>query len=113
MPARPARLLALGAVCLASASAFAPAAPQVLPGRKAAAATGAAEADSRTGTAAGNIGWDSHVPIASAPDSLVRGVEGNESMRRRFEAMCRDAQNSICKAIEEAGASLAPIQPRA
>ena len=30
-----------------------------------------------------NIGWDSHVPIDAAPETLVRGVEGNESMRRR------------------------------
>ena len=28
-------------------------------------------------------------------------IEGNESMRRKFEAMCRNAQNDICKAIEE------------
>lgn len=34
-------------------------------------------------------------------EQQVRGVEGDESMRRKFEAMCRDAQNSICKAIEE------------
>jgi len=48
-----------------------------------------------------SIGWDSHVPIEAAPESLVRGVEGDEGMRRRFEAMCREAQTKICAAIEE------------
>ncbi len=38
------------------------------------------------------IGWDSHQPVTEAPESLVRGVEGNESMRRRFEQACRAAQ---------------------
>jgi coproporphyrinogen III oxidase len=55
----------------------------------------------KAGVSEGNIGWDSHVPVAAAPATLVRGLEGDESMRRKFEAMCRDAQNSICAAIEE------------
>lgn len=52
-----------------------------------------------------SLGWNSHVAIDSAPDTLVRGTDlgtpGNEGMRRKFEAMCRTAQNDICKAIEE------------
>jgi len=39
-----------------------------------------------------SIGWDSHKPVTDVPESLVRGVEGNESMRRRFEKACREAQ---------------------
>ena len=39
-----------------------------------------------------SIGWDSHQAVAEAPESLVRGVEGNESMRRRVEQACRAAQ---------------------
>lgn len=39
-----------------------------------------------------SIGWDSHKAVDVAPESLVRGVEGNESMRRRFEKACREAQ---------------------
>lgn len=41
-----------------------------------------------------SIGWDSHKAVDQAPESLVRGVEGNESMRRRFEKACREAQVS-------------------
>jgi len=51
-----------------------------------------------------NIGWDSHKAVESIPDSLVRegdGPEGNFPMRSRFEAMCRNAQLEITKAIEE------------
>jgi hypothetical protein len=39
-----------------------------------------------------SIGWDSHQAVSEAPESLVRGIEGNESMRRRFEQACRAAQ---------------------
>lgn len=49
----------------------------------------------------GELSWDSHSYIDSAPDTLVKGVEGNESMRRKFEAMCRVAQDKICDAISE------------
>mmetsp|Transcript_20799 Transcript_20799/g.29357 ORF Transcript_20799/g.29357 Transcript_20799/m.29357 type:complete len:393 (+) Transcript_20799:147-1325(+) len=51
-----------------------------------------------------NIGWDSHKPVESVPDSLVRegdGPDGNYPMRSKFEKMCRDAQISITKAIQE------------
>jgi hypothetical protein len=47
------------------------------------------------------LGWDSHKAIDAIPDSLVRTIDGNESMRRKFEALCRNAQASICKAIED------------
>jgi len=32
---------------------------------------------------------------------VVGGVDANDSMRRKFEAMCRAAQDKICTAIEE------------
>jgi len=50
------------------------------------------------------LGWDTHQPVSDAPSSLVRendGPEGNFPMRARFEKLCRDAQISITKAIEE------------
>jgi len=55
----------------------------------------------KAGVSAGNIGWNSHQPVDFLPDTLVRGVDGNDSMRRKFEAMCRAAQDKICTAIEE------------
>jgi len=52
-----------------------------------------------------NIGWNSHTAVEEAPESLVRdgesGPEGNYPMRAKFEKMCREAQISITKAIEE------------
>jgi len=54
-----------------------------------------------TEQAKSGLGWDSHKAIDNIPESLVNAIEGNESMRRKFEALCRGAQNSICKAIEE------------
>jgi len=56
----------------------------------------------RGGNNESGIGWDSHQAIAEIPDSLVKTIEGNESMRRKFELLCRNAQASICKAVEEA-----------
>ena len=54
-----------------------------------------------TEQAKSGLGWDSHKAIDEIPASLVNSIEGNESMRRKFEALCRGAQNDICKAIEE------------
>lgn len=51
-----------------------------------------------------NLGWNSHQPVTDAPASLVRegdGPDGNYPMRAKFEAMCREAQISITKAIED------------
>ena len=46
--------------------------------------------------------WDDHTPITGdTPETLVRGVEGDESMRRKMEAMLRKGQLAITKAIEE------------
>lgn len=39
--------------------------------------------------------------VDEVPQSLVRELEGNDSMRAKFEALCRKAQNDICKGIEE------------
>merc|ERR1719498_483622 len=47
------------------------------------------------------IGWDSHRAIDSIPDSLVNEIEGNDSMRRKFERACREAQQQICSAVEK------------
>ncbi|CAM9329730.1 unnamed protein product [Sphacelaria rigidula] len=52
-------------------------------------------------TAAPSIGWDTHKAVKDVPDTLVRELEGNDSMRAKFEALCRSAQNDICKRIEE------------
>lgn len=38
------------------------------------------------------IGWDSHKAVDNIPESLVRTIDGNDSMRRKFEALCRNAQ---------------------
>ena len=40
------------------------------------------------------LGWDSHKAIDAIPDSLVRTIDGNDSMRRKFEELCRNAQVS-------------------
>ena len=58
---------------------------------------------SATATAPAKTGptWDDHVAIPEAPDTLVKGVDGNDSMRRKFEKMLREAQNKICSAVEE------------
>jgi len=88
----------------APAGAFVVAKPWVSPPLRGGAVPGAVsatEGGTKAGVSEGNIGWDSHVAISEAPATLVRGVEGDESMRRKFEAMCREAQSSICKAIEE------------
>ena len=38
------------------------------------------------------IGWDSHQAIQSIPESLVKTIDGNESMRKKFEQLCRRSQ---------------------
>ena len=45
-----------------------------------------------TEQAKSGLGWDSHKAIEAIPDSLVKSIEGNESMRRKFEELCRNAQ---------------------
>ena len=47
------------------------------------------------------LGFDSHKAVAAAPDTLCRDGTANTEMRAKFEKMCRDAQNMICKAVEE------------
>jgi len=53
------------------------------------------------GGAAVELGWDTHKAVNDIPESLVKTIEGNASMRRKFELLCRSAQANICKAIEE------------
>jgi hypothetical protein len=52
-----------------------------------------------------HLGWDTHQAVEKISGSLVRetdgGPEGNYPMRSKFEKLCRDAQISITKAIEE------------
>jgi len=54
-----------------------------------------------------NIGWNSHEAVSAVPATLVRPsdtallADGSTSMRQKFEKMCRDAQISITKTIEE------------
>lgn len=50
---------------------------------------GATTSTSRTDD---KIGWDSHKAVESIPDTLVRVIDGNDSMRRKFEELCRSAQ---------------------
>lgn len=38
------------------------------------------------------LGWDSHEAIQSIPESLVKTIDGNETMRRKFEQLCRRSQ---------------------
>lgn len=54
-------------------------------------------------TMAGGPSWNDHVPVAEKPSTLVRKDEesGEESMRARFEAMIRKAQDDICAQVEE------------
>jgi len=61
----------------------------------------AAATSTESPAAAASPTWDDHVAIADAPETLVKGLEGNDSMRRQFEAMLREAQDSITGAVEE------------
>ena len=38
------------------------------------------------------FGWDSHQAVKSIPESLVNEIDGNESMRAKFEHLCRTSQ---------------------
>lgn len=38
------------------------------------------------------FGWDSHIATQTIPESLVKDIDGNESMRSKFEQMCRKSQ---------------------
>jgi len=48
-----------------------------------------------------SIDFNSHFAIDELPDSLVKDVDGNETVRRRFEELVRNAQNKLCSAIEK------------
>jgi hypothetical protein len=43
----------------------------------------------------GSLGWDSHTAVQSIPESLVREIDGSESMRAKFEQLCRKSQVCI------------------
>jgi hypothetical protein len=38
------------------------------------------------------VEWDSHKAVDEIPETLVRSIDGNASIRRRFELVCRSAQ---------------------
>lgn len=46
--------------------------------------------------------WTDHIPVAEKPDSLVseNDNQDDQSMRKHFESMIREAQDSICAQVE-------------
>jgi hypothetical protein len=38
------------------------------------------------------IGFDTHKAVEKIPETLVRTIDGNDSMRRKFESLCREWQ---------------------
>jgi hypothetical protein len=50
------------------------------------------------------LGWDSHQAIEEIPESLVRTIDGNDSMRRKFEALCRGAQVNFVTELHDSSA---------
>jgi len=47
------------------------------------------------------LGFNSHQAVNAAPDTLCLDGTANTEMRAKFEKMCREAQDKICKAVEE------------
>ncbi|EKX45131.1 plastid coproporphyrinogen oxidase [Guillardia theta CCMP2712] len=46
------------------------------------------------------LGFDSHKAVDKAPDTLCRDGTANTAMRAKFEKMLREAQDYICKSVE-------------
>eukprot|EP00960_Hanusia_phi_P053433 762070-Hanusia_phi.AAC.2 len=46
------------------------------------------------------LGFDSHKAVDRAPDTLCRDGTANTAMRAKFEKMLREAQDYICKSVE-------------
>jgi hypothetical protein len=42
-----------------------------------------------------NNQFDNHSSVAGIPDSLVKSIDGNDSMRKKFEQLCRRSQVSL------------------
>ena len=40
--------------------------------------------------------FDTIKAVEAIPDTLVKTIEGNDSIRRKFESLCRNAQVSYC-----------------
>jgi uncharacterized protein YdeI (YjbR/CyaY-like superfamily) len=40
--------------------------------------------------------FDSHAAVEKIPDSLVKAIDGNAGMRRKFERLVRQAQVNLC-----------------
>lgn len=45
------------------------------------------------------IGWDSHKAVKAIPESLVKEIDGNESMRAKFEHLCRTSQVRLSQGL--------------
>ncbi len=40
------------------------------------------------------LGFDTHKAVDQIPESLVKSIDGNAGMRKKFETLCRTAQVS-------------------
>lgn len=49
----------------------------------------------------GKSAFDNHVIQKEVPDSFLTSGDSQIGIRQKFERVCRDAQNSICSALEE------------
>jgi hypothetical protein len=45
-----------------------------------------------------NNQFDNHLSVTNIPDSLVKSIDGNDSMRKKFEQLCRRSQVSLLHA---------------
>jgi hypothetical protein len=41
------------------------------------------------------VDWDTHKAVEDIPESLTKTIEGNDSIRRKFERLLRKAQVNI------------------
>ena len=46
-----------------------------------------------------DISWNSHVNVDKIPSTLLRKLDGSQTMRSKFEQLCRNAQVSHYKEI--------------
>ena len=42
------------------------------------------------------ISWNSHVPVNDIPSTLLNKLDGSQTMRAKFEKLCREAQVCLC-----------------
>jgi hypothetical protein len=41
------------------------------------------------------VDWDTHKAVEDIPESLTKTIEGNDSIRRKFETLLRKAQVNV------------------